>query len=313
MDIRQLRCFVAVAEELHFGRAAARLHVAQPAVSQTIRAIENELGIALFDRTNRRVILTDAGRALLTEARAVIERFETALATMARVRDGERRQVCMGAVPALPPSLIPRLLATFAADAAGITVVVRAIPSATNATEALADPELDLVLVRGEVDDPRLDSVVVASEPVGVALPASHPLAAAASITPQDLNARPLVSFARASDPVQYDRIFDTLAAAGLSELHVVHESHQGAVDASLRLVASGAGLSVKLASEVEAFASGSLVWRPLTDVAVDVVIAAAWRQTPLPSALKRLLALLQSHTATGSASRSSDTVPTNQ
>lgn len=302
MDIRQLRCFVAVAEELHFGRAATRLHVAQPAVSQTIRAIENELGVMLFERTNRRVTMTDAGRALLAEARAVIERFEGALATMARIRDGQRRQLRIGAVPALPPSLVPRLLAIFAGEAPDVAVVVRAIPSARSAADALADPELDLVLVRDRVDDPGLDSVVVATEAVGVALPALHPLAAGASIAPSDLNSLPLVCFARASDPVQYDQIFDTLAAAGLDELHVAHESHPGAVDASLRLVASGACLSLKLASEVAAFADADIVWRPLAEVALEVVVSAAWRRDRVAPALTGLLPLLHACTVAPAA-----------
>jgi DNA-binding transcriptional LysR family regulator len=299
VDIRQLRCFVAVAEELHFGRAAARLHVAQPAVSQTIRALENDLGVTLFDRTNRRVTLTAAGRVLLTEATAVIERFEQALATMARIRDGQRRQLRIGAVPALPPSLIPRLLALFADEAPSVNVVVRAIPSARTAAEALADTGLDVVLVRGDVDDPRLDSVVVGREAVGVALPASHPLADRSSIAPKDLNHLPLVSFSRASDPTQYDRIFDMLADAGLDDLRVVHESHQGAVDASLRLVEIGAGLSLKLASEVTAFTSDTIVWRPLAEVALEVVVSAAWRRRRIAPALNQLVPCLRSYVAT--------------
>lgn len=297
VDVRQLRCFVAVAEELHFGRAATRLHVAQPAVSQTIRGLENELGVTLFQRTNRRVTLTDAGRTLLAEASAVIERFDGALATMAELRDGQRRQLRIGAVPALPPSLIPRLLAMFADNAPDLTVVVRAISPAPTAAAALGDSELDLALVRGHVNDPQLGAVVVATEPVGVAVPANHPLAANTSITPADLNAVALVSFARAGDPVEYDHIFDTLAAAGLDDLHVAHQSHQGAVDASLRLVASGAGLSLKLASEVAAFASDTIVWRALSGVTLEVVVSAAWRQTRVPPPLRRLLPVLQSHT----------------
>ena len=298
VDIRQLRCFVAVAEELHFGRAAARLHVAQPAVSQTIRGLENELGVTLFDRTNRRVTLTDAGRALRTEASAVIERFEGAVETMAELRDGQRRQVRIGAVPALPPALIPRLLAMFADHAPGLTVVVRAIPPAPSAAAALADTELDVALVRGHVDDPNVNSVVVATEPVGVALPAAHPLARDAAITAGALNSLPLISFARASDPCAYDHIFNTLATAGLENLNVAHQSHPGAVDASLRLVASGAGLSLKLANEVTAFASDKIVWRPLSDVALDVIVSATWRQSRVPTTFARLVPILQSHTS---------------
>lgn len=293
MDIRQLRCFVAVAEELHFGRAAARLHVAQPAVSQTIRGFEHELGLTLFARTNRRVILTDAGRSLLSEAQSVIERFDDALAAMARIRDDQARHLQIGAVPALPPALVPRLLQTFKTNAPAVSVVVRALPSGQTAAEALTGSELDLVLVRGEIHDPRLAGVVVAREPVGVALASTHPLADRTSIAAHDLNGLPLISFAQASDPIQYERVFGILAAAGLHDVRVVHESHPGAVEASLRLVDSEAGISLKLQSEVQAFARPGVVWRPLAGVALEVVVSAAWRRDRILPALKALLPLL--------------------
>jgi DNA-binding transcriptional LysR family regulator len=284
---------VAVAEELHFGKAAARLHIAQPAVSQTIRSMESELGLILFDRTNRRVELTDAGRCLLDEAEAVLDRFDAAIAAMSRLRSGEAGQVHIGAVPALPPELVPRLLATFAAEAPEVGVVVRPLPSGRRPRQALEGSDFDLALVRGEVSEPGLDGTVVAREPVGVALPVDHPLASRDAIEPSDLNGVPLVSFGRTTDPVEYDRIYGPLAAAGLTDLRLAYEGHEGAVEASLRLVESGVGLSLKLATEVGAFARARIVWRPLRDVAVDVVVSAAWRPDRLTPALGRLVALL--------------------
>jgi LysR substrate binding domain-containing protein len=103
----------------------------------------------------------------------------------------------------------------------------------------------------------------------------------------------PLISFPRASDPAEYDRLFRALAAAGLTGPQVVHESHPGAVEGSLRLVASGAGLSLKLRSEVEAFGSDEIAWRPLAPVELEVVIAAAWRPDRSSPALERVLPLL--------------------
>ena len=294
VEVRQLRCFVAVAEELHFGRAAARLHVAQPAVSQTIRAVEKELGLVLFDRTNRRVALTGAGDVLLNEARGVLERFDAALLAMARLRSGETGQVRVGAVPALPPALIPELLSRFAKDAPDVDAVVRALPSGRTAKEALDNLGLDLVLVRGEVHEPGISAAVVAREPVGVALPLDHPLADRPVLTPSDLSGMPLISFDRTTDPAGFDAIFTPLKAAGLTDVRIAHESY--AVETSLRLVGSGAGLSLKLASEVAAFASDSVVWRPLAGVSLDVVISAAWRPDRTTPALAALVPLLRSN-----------------
>ncbi|MDQ1374723.1 MAG: hypothetical protein QOJ09_2061 [Actinomycetota bacterium] len=292
MDVRQLRCFVAVAEELHFGRAAARLHVAQPAVSQTIRTVEKELGLVLFDRTNRRVALTGAGEVLLDEARRVIDRFDAARATMARLRSGETGKVRIGAAPALPPTLVPDLLSRFGAGVPDLDVVVRALPAGRSAREVLDDGGLDLVLVRGELHEPGINSAVITREPVGVALPIDHPLAGRPVLTPRDLSGMPLISFDKTTDIEAFEAIFTPLRAAGLTELRIAHESY--GVEASLRLVASGAGLSLKLASEVVAFASDSVVWRPLTGVALDVVISAAWRVDRITPALASLLPLLR-------------------
>lgn len=302
MDVRQLRCFLAVADELHFARAAARLHVAGPAVSQTIRSLEQELGLTLFERTNRRVALTNAGRVLLAEARVVIDRFDAAQAAMARLRNGETGHVRVGAVPALPPELIPSMLARFAAEAPGVEVVVRVIPPGRSASELLQAPDLDLVLLRGEVSALDVGATEVARELVGVALPADHPLASKPAIAAAELSDVPLISFARAGDPVQYDRMFNALAAAGLTNPRVAHESHQGAVEASLRLVEQGLGLSLKLHSEVHAFASAHIVWRPLTDFTLDVVITAAWRHDRTTPALDRLLPLLAADDGRGPA-----------
>lgn len=294
VDIRHLRCFVAVAEELHFGRAAARLHVAQPAVSQTIRGLESELGLTLFDRANRSVALTDAGRVLLDEARSTLSRFDDLVETMVRVRGGQGASISIGAVPALPPELIPGLLARIAAGGPGPSVVVRAIPAGRQPTELLQGGAFDMVLVRGAVGLPGIGSIVVASEPVGVALPVDHPLATQASVAPDDLSGMPLVSFGRTTDPDEFDRIYGPLAAAGLTDLRLVHESHAGAVEASLRLVERGVGLSLKLASEVTAFASPTVTWRPLDEVELDVVVSAAWRLDQVTPGLAWLVRLLE-------------------
>jgi DNA-binding transcriptional LysR family regulator len=297
VDVRQLRCFLAVAEELHFGRAADRLHVAGPAVSQTIRALEKELGLTLFERTNRRVELTAAGRVLVTEAREVIDRLDRAEAAMARIRSEDTGRLRIAAVPALPPLLVPDLLARCAEVAPELNVVVTAASPEWPVSRSLGSGA-DMVLVRGELDAPGIESTVVAREPVGVALPRNHPLAREPAVRRVQLGGVPLISFPRASDPDAHDRLFGALRGAGAVELRIVHESHPGAVEGSLRLVASGVGVSLKLRSEVEAFGSDDVLWRPLADVQIDVVISAAWRSDQSKPGLDRLVELLEGNLA---------------
>jgi len=293
MDIRHLRCFVTVAEELHFGRAARRLHVAQPAVSQSVRSLEKELGLQLFDRANRRVSLTDAGIVLLREARATLARFDALVATMGRLHAGTGATVSIGAVPALPPELVPRLLGRLAQHSPGPTAVIRAAPSGRDPAELLAGGAFDVVLVRGVVDMPGLDAVAVAREAVGIALSVEHPLAARHAVAPGDLNGVPLISFARSSDPNEFDRLYAPFLSAGLKQVNLVHESHEGAVDASLRLVERKVGVSLKLASEVAAFASPAVTWRPLDGITVEVTVSAAWRRDRMSPALHRFVQVL--------------------
>ena len=300
VDVRQLRCFVAVAEELHFGRAAERLHVAQPAVSQTVIAMERELGLVLFERSNRRVALTDAGRVLLTEARVVLERFDGVLAVAEQLRSGATGRVTIAVAAALPPNLLPELLRVFRAAAPDVAVVAKSVGDPPAPIAALAAGRYDLAVLRGVIEAPGIASVVVAAEAVGVALPAGHQLADRDAVPARSLRKQPLVAFPRAASPAEFDRLFAALAAAGLDEVGDIHESPAGAVDASLRLVAAGEALSLKLRSEVDAFASDAVVWRPFADVDLRVVVSAAWRFDVTSPATRRLVSALSAWIADG-------------
>lgn len=182
MDLRHLRAFVAVAEELHFGRAARRLYVAQPAVSQLVRGLEAELGVTLFERTSRRVSLTWAGQVLLEEARDLLAREALLAERMTRIRAGETGEVSLGTIPALPPDLLPGLLTELRDELPDVHVVARSLPPGLTAAAALDRPDVDIALLRGEVTDPGISIVEVARERVGVALPAMDPLATRSSL-----------------------------------------------------------------------------------------------------------------------------------
>ena len=292
-----MRAFVAVAEELHFGKAARRLYIAQPAVSQLVRGLEAELGVPLFDRTSRRVSLTWAGQVLLEEARDLLARQTRLTERMDRVRKGETGEVGLGTIPALPPDLIPSLLTDLRDRLPDVRVVARSLPSGLTAAAALERPDVDIALLRGQVSEPGVSTVQIAGERVGVALPATDALVARSSLLATDLEGRVFVAFPRTDDPVEFDRIFGALRASGLRS-YTVHESPPGGVDASLRLVGSGIAVSLKLESEVRAHRDDAVVWRPLDDPPIHVVITAAWRPDQLGPASRRLVDLLREQRA---------------
>jgi DNA-binding transcriptional LysR family regulator len=282
-----------VAEELHFGKAARRLHIAQPAVSQLVRSLESELGVVLFERTSRRVALTSAGEVLVSEARDLLAHHEQVSERMARISAGETGEVGIGTIPALPPDLLPGLLTAWRRHLPDVVVVARSLSSGLTATAALDRTDVDIALLRGAVSEPGVSTVEVAREPVGVAVAAADALAARPSLTAADLDGRAIVTFPRSADPVEFDRLFGALRAGGLRS-HTIHESAPGGVDASLRLVRSALAVSLKLESEVRAVRDAGVVWRPLDDPAIDVVITAAWRPDQLGPAGRRLISVLR-------------------
>ena len=285
MDVRQLRYFIAVAEELHFGRAAERLHVAQPALSQQIARLERELGVQLFERTNRRVVVTDAGARLVTEARAVIARFDGAVATMARVRDGELATLRIGVFPGPVSLLLPRAMAALKERFPEVEVQTLSLPVASQEA-AVSDGVLDLAFLPWEPST-SLSAKVVAREPIGLALPADHPLAQAEAVPSAELGGLAVVWMARNAAPQVFDALMTKLEAAGGRPRTLLESATP---EASLSIVAAGLAASFKTESEVLGSASADrLVWRPLADVELEAVAVAAWA----PSAPEPVVALV--------------------
>src|SRR5919106_3584057 len=186
IELRLLRYFAVVAEELHVGHAAARLFISQPALSQQIRALEEQVGLALFVRHPRGMELTEAGEALLEEARALLgssERFE---ASVDELRRGRTASMQVDLPPGLPQTLLPELLASFRQKEPDARVEVRELTTPEQLA-ALRDGSLDLGLVREPVDDQGLARRTLLVEPLGVSLPAAHPLADRERLTLREL------------------------------------------------------------------------------------------------------------------------------
>ena len=287
MDIRQLRSFVVLAEELHFGRAAERLHVAQPALSQQLKVLERELGLVLLDRTNRRVSLTDAGSRLLGEARAVIDRMDEAMATMARVRTGEAGRLVLGVSAGVAAPTLRALLAAVAEHGPDAYVEPRQVTTAEGLL-GLARNELDAVLVHAVPSERELACLVVSSDVLGVALPSGHRLARRRAVPAAELNGEPLAWMRRRWEPALYDDVMATLGEAGF-EAGPARETPN--VETSLSMVAAGLAVSFKFAHEVARGRHVGVVWRPFADAQPVVPTALIWRRgdrSPLLSTLRK-------------------------
>jgi len=217
MELRQLRYFIAVAEELHFGRAAERLHIVQPAVSQQIRRLEHELGVELFDRSTRTVRLTDAGRRLLPEARAVVaaeEHAERVMADFVGERDATLR---VGTSDGLGTRL-ERVLAALVSRAPAVHVELVSAPVAER-LQRVHDRELDAAFVRGVDNHPTLRLEPVWDDQLVVALPVDHALAAPDEVDLAALAQLPLRLVSRARNAPLVDRVFAACRQAGFEPI----------------------------------------------------------------------------------------------
>jgi len=152
MELRHLRYFVAVAEELHFGRASARVHVAQPAVSRQIRALEEEIGLSLFERDRRRVVLTAAGAAFLEEARSLLQHVDRAVITAHRAARGELGSLRIGYVPAVVHTGLPEIVRAFRKRFSRVEVRLQEMNPAMQVDALLAE-RIDVGFVRGPIQN----------------------------------------------------------------------------------------------------------------------------------------------------------------
>ncbi|MFF8593376.1 LysR substrate-binding domain-containing protein [Streptomyces sp. NPDC015220] len=208
MELRQLAYFVTVAEELHFGRAAGRLHIVQSAVSQQIQRLERELGAELFDRSPRRVRLTAAGERLLPEARAVLaaaDRARAAVAPPAGLRIGT--STGLGAH-------LDRVLTAFAEHASDVPVELVSLPAAERLARVAAG-ELDAAFVRAAEPVSGVRVLPLWPDPLVAALPASHPLAARDAVGLSELAGLPLALTPRRTNPALVDLVVGACHAAG--------------------------------------------------------------------------------------------------
>ena len=297
MDLRRLARFVAVAESLHFGKAAAALSMAQPPLSRAIRSLEEELGVALFERNKKRVLLSDAGRAMLPEARAVLVAAKRLAESARHAADGLRGELALAFVTIVDYSFLPQLLRRFTTALPGVRVNLH--EATTDVQLAwLGQAKVDAGILLGPLVDAAssgkaTESLVyqrLQAEALVLALPESHPLADAA--TPVALARfadQAFISFPRQAAPRLHDAITGACSGAGFSQ-RVVQEAIQ--MQTIISLVSAGMGVAL-VPESLTSLQRPGVVYRKLRGRRKAALeIGLAWRRDNASAVLKRFVAL---------------------
>ncbi|MFF4589077.1 LysR family transcriptional regulator [Streptomyces sp. NPDC001388] len=294
--LAQLHAFAVLAEELHFGRAASRLGIAQPPLSQQIRRLEDRVGHALFDRSPAGVTLTPAGRELLPAARRTLTGLSDGLAAARAAGDGRTGRLRVGFAASLALTVLPDLLRTHRDRLPGVHLDLREMTTAPQLT-ALRDGGIDVGLLREPPShDPGLSFRTLLTEPFVAVLPAAHPLAARTTVPLAALADAPFVLLPREAGPGLHDRITALCATAGFTP-RVAQEAVEWLTVCAL--VESGLGVSLAPAG-IRRIALEGIAHRPLEPSTARTAVAVAWRTDDGNPLVSGLLTTLTAAPATG-------------
>lgn len=272
MELRQLTYFIAVAEERHFGRAAKRLHIAQPPLSQQIRQFEEQLGVKLFDRTTRRVDLTAAGALMLERGRSILNDVEALQADVYQVGQGATGVLHVGFSGASTYSVMPRIVRAAGTAYPGLTLDLHGEMLTPAMERGLLEHTLDAAILRPPVSSPEIDFRIINREPLVVALPTHSPLASDRPLSMVELTEQRFVTYPPES--VMYRMTADLCREAGFQ-----HRVSQMAQETStiLSFVAAGGGVALMPAS-VRSVQLRGVRYRELED-SPHAELALAWRR----------------------------------
>lgn len=288
-ELRLLRTFVVVAEELHFGHAAARLYISQPALSQQIKSLEEQVGMPLFVRGSRGVELTPVGETLLADARELLAHADRLGESVEELRRGARGTLRIAVAPGVPGHLLPEVVAPVRAQHPDARIVVSELATPDQLV-ALADGSVDLGLLREPVDDPSLSRRCLSVELLGVSLPAGHPLAVRDEISLAELDGERFVCFPRVWAPSLHDVLVRTLQSAGVDAEYEQSEH----LSTTQGMVAAGLALTFSAPPWLDGI--DGIEWRPLADARIEIRTSAAWRSGNRSPLLQSLVARLPAH-----------------
>ncbi len=274
MELRRIQYFVAVAEEAHFGRAAERLQMAQPPLSQQIKALEAEMGVVLFRRTTRKVELTAAGERFLPRARAILAEVDDAVAEAAQVADGMLGRIAIGFTGSATYDLLPSLVRVLRADLPGIELDIHGEMLTPDQVTALTDGSLDLGLLRPPVRSTAVDVHVLRREPLIAVLPEHHPLAGRDRVRLSELRDDPFITYPSNHRSVVYDAVMDACQRAGFVPANVNEVAETSTM---VSFVAAGLGVALVPASVQHLRITGA-TYLPLAGTTREVELALATR-----------------------------------
>ncbi|MEW5654724.1 LysR substrate-binding domain-containing protein [Streptomyces cinereoruber] len=279
MELRQARYFLALAEECHFGRAAARLHVAQPALSQQIKQLERELGIALFHRSTRRVELTEAGRHLTDYARTLVTEAARAHAHMAELATGRAGRVSIGFIGTATYDVLPRVARTIRAELPHIGLELHGELLTPLLAEGLVTGAYDLAVFRAGTPHEGVDITPLRTEPLVAVLPSHHPLAVERQISLAALASEAFVIHPARPRSAMHEQVLEACARAGFRPSPLIEVGETATL---VVLVAAGHGVALVPESVLSLRLDG-VTYVPLSEPeTVDLVLGRrARRNTP--------------------------------
>jgi len=283
MDLRRIRYFIVLSEELHFGRAAQRLNMAQPPLSQQIRALEEELGARLFERSNRRVELTAAGKALLPEARTLVAQAERAGTVAQRAQRGELGELRVGFTgSAAFSTVIPQLIFEYRRRLPGMHLRLEELTTKQQLT-AMLERRMDVAFVRGTAPPelpPTLQATRLFEDALVAVLPSQHPLASrGGALSVGALKDEAFVMYPRESGTGVYDQIIALCQQAGFAP-QVAQEARESPT--IVGLVAAGLGVALVPAS-LRSINVNGVAYRPLREKGARSAMWLVLRSGDLP------------------------------
>lgn len=287
-DIRLLQYFVVLASELHFGRAAERLFISQPALSRQIRELEKSLGVELFTRTKRVVRLTEAGQVLLAESRRAINELEQIVIAVQRAGGGESGHLRVGSYSSVANYILPEIVAEFRRQSPGVELTLHEDLHRSELIESLLNRALDIAFVRPPLGQQNLSSDVLVKEPEAVVLPESHPLAQAEQASLADLADADFIMWPRPFNTEGYDRMIAACRNCGFSPRIVQEASTNIAI---IGLVAAGVGVGLSAFSNRHLQRRG-VRFVPLKEL--ESVTMIAWNEVASKPTTRKFVELAQ-------------------